>query len=287
MLLSLTLDDKDGNPVTLSDAAGNVGLVEVQGLIGIGPPRDSRRVRPQSHGAIDETRFEDGRLIALVLEAAGPTYEAAIVNFRAVTAALLDTWESGPALLKWTEGTTGAQLQRLVRLASDVSPPIQDNAARFLFSVQLFAEDPCAYAQAATTTSGLLSGGGGGLVAPIVFPVVFSQSFAGTLSINNMGNRKAPLVLRVYGQCVNPSVLIVETGETITLSGTINLGDYVEIDTQTRTLLLNGVTSVGSLLDSASTRWFSAPRGISTLRLLANSYDTNASLTATYRSAYA
>lgn len=204
-----------------------------------------------------------------------------------MTAACMDTLEHGPALLKWTEGTTGNQLQRLVRLADAIDPPFQDVAARLLYSVQLFAEDPRAYSQTATVSSGLVSGGGGGLVFPIIWPVVFSASLAGALAILNAGSRKTPPLIRIYGQCVNPAIVLQETGERITLSGTINLGDYVEIDTQARTLMTNGVTNASAYLDSASTQWFELPRGVSTLRLTPSSFDTNSTLYVTYRSAFA
>lgn len=293
MLLSITLDDKDGTPVSLHSDSGNCAIVNANGLVGVGGLRESRRDRPQGHGGIDETRWESGRIVSLVLEVSGQgatledAQEAAYANARAVIAPMLDTLDYGPALLKWTEASTGNQLQRYVRLAGDIDPPIADHAARLMFPVQFFAEDPAAYTQAETTTGAALSGGAGGMVFPDPFPIVFSPDVAGALAINNVGNRKSPPTFRIYGACTNPRIILVETREMITLSGSVALGDYVELNTDTRTLMLNGVTNVGSMLDSANTQWFTLPRGVSTVRLLADSYDTNTSLTVLYRSAYA
>jgi hypothetical protein len=289
---SITLDDKDGNPVTLAGGTGSCELVEAHGLIGVASIRDSRRVLPQQHGGIDESKFEDGRLTALVLEVAGSGADLdaaqvnAFANFRTVTKPAFQTLKYGASLLKWTEGATGNRLQRRVKLADTIDPPINDIAARLLFQLQLYAEDPRAYDQVASTASSTISGGGGGLSTPIVLPITLSPSAGGTLAVNNAGTRETPPVFRIYGQCTDPVILLVNTGERITLTGTINLGDYVEIDTQARTLTLNGVTSVGGMLSPSNTRWFQIPEGSSTLRLLAASYDTSASLYVAYRSAY-
>lgn len=244
-------------------------------------------MRPQAPGALDETRWEDGKVIALEGEVSGETLEDAFDELRVITDACLETLDVGPALLKWTEGNTGNALQRRVRLASDLDPPIEEGAALLRYAVQFFAEDPRAYSQTESSGSSSISGGGGGMVLPDPFTITFDPSLGGIFAVNNAGNRPTPATFKVYGQCVDPIILLVDTGDRITLSGTINLGDYVEINTAERTVKLNGVTSRLDLLDSANTQWFELPKGTATLRMLASSNDANALLHAAYRSAYA
>ena len=75
-----------------------------------------------------------------------------------MVAPMLQTLDYAPALLKWTEGNTGLQLQRLVKLDSEIDPPIQGGASLFTFQVAFYAEDPRAYSQTPTTvTSSVVS----------------------------------------------------------------------------------------------------------------------------------
>src|ERR1035437_279235 len=125
MLTVVTLDDNTGTPVTLHQDAptGKRWLTSALGLRGVAGLRVNHRVRSQAHGGINETRFEDGRAITLVGEIMSQVgIEDAFNEFGLITAAMVQTLDSGPALLKWTEGATGNQLQRLVKLDGDLDP---------------------------------------------------------------------------------------------------------------------------------------------------------------------
>jgi hypothetical protein len=107
VLSSVTLDDGTGTPVALhtDTPTSQAVLVTAQGLVGIGPLRSSKRVRPSAHGGIDETRFEEGRGPALVGEVMSQVnIEDCLAVFRDLTRPMLETLDNGPALLKWTEG---------------------------------------------------------------------------------------------------------------------------------------------------------------------------------------
>jgi hypothetical protein len=110
VLSSVTLDDNTGTPVALhtDTPTSQAVLVSATGLVGIGPLRSSKRVRPSAHGGIDETRFEEGRGPAFVGEVMSTTnIEDCLAVFRALTRPMLETLDNGPALLKWTEGAGG------------------------------------------------------------------------------------------------------------------------------------------------------------------------------------
>src|SRR5262249_2707263 len=135
---------------TLHSDTSSCVLSSASGLFGVTGLRDSRRVRPQASGAVDETRWEDGRIISLSLEAWGrgvdrdAAHQDALANFREAVRPMLHTLRHGPALLKWTEAATGNELQRYVRLADTIDPPVTDLASRLRFLAQFFAEDPAA-----------------------------------------------------------------------------------------------------------------------------------------------
>ncbi len=130
-------------------------VAEATGLFGISPLRQSRRVRPQAHGSIDETKYGEGSLITLDGTVwSTVSIEAALEEFRKVSQVAQETLDYGPALLKWTEGVSGLKLQKLVRFADGFDPPFKEALAFIDYHAQFFAEDPRAYSQTLTTQVG-------------------------------------------------------------------------------------------------------------------------------------
>lgn len=294
MLSSLTLDDNTGTPVTLHlDApTGKRWLISAMGLRGIQGLRDSKRVRPQAHGGINETRYEDGRNITLVGEIMSTvSIEDAFAEFALVTAPMIQTLDDGPALLKWTEGATGNQLQRLVKLDGDLDPTFQEGQAILSYQAQFFSEDPRAYSQALTqvVSSGLRTSPGGKVI-PKILNYFFNPASGGVVAVTQAGNRPTPPVFRIHGTASNPWITRMSTGQKIQLLGTVSAPDYLEIDIQKRTIKLNGTSSQLSFLDSAHTSWameIPANPTSETYTLGANGFDSNAYLDIFYRSAFA
>jgi hypothetical protein len=117
VLSVVTLNDNTGTPVTLHQdtPTGKRWLASALGLRGIQNLRntttDGRRVRPQAHGGIVPTMFEDARQITLVGEIMSTvSIEDAFNEFDAVAAPMIQTLDSGPSLLQWTEGRGGINL---------------------------------------------------------------------------------------------------------------------------------------------------------------------------------
>jgi len=153
MLSKVTLANAAGEDVVIHEDTPTSRrlLIDAKGLVGVGPLRESKRVRPSAHGSINETSFEEGRTIQLTGEVwSQASIEAALEEFRKVVQPMLETLDNGPALLKWTEGSTGLKKQMLVTLDSEVEPTLAE-AQQFLnYPVSFFAEDPRAYSQAET-----------------------------------------------------------------------------------------------------------------------------------------
>lgn len=205
---------------------------------------------------------------------------------------MLETLDNGPALMKWTEGVTGNQLQQLVKLDSDCEPTLEEAAAFLSYPVSFFAEDPRAYSQAQTIAkSGKLSAGGGGLVFPAKFNWKFAASAGHTVTVKQLGNRPSPLVFRINGYIRNPAIIRASDNTGIYTTATVEDGSYLEIVAQTRELLMNGNTNEFSKIEAVKTWWTSlvAPPspGEEVFTLLGESYDSNAQLEVLYRSAYA
>lgn len=291
MLSLVTLDDSTGMPVVLhSDSeTSKRSLTSALGLRGIANLRTSERVRPQAHGGINQTRYEDGRTITLVGEIVSQvSIEDCFNEWAEVSAAIMQTLDSGPALLKWTEGETGNELQMLVSLYGDYEPTFSEGASIISYQAILFAEDPRAFSQTLTTeTSTPLSSLGGGLVLNAPFPWIFSSSGGGTVSFTNSGNRDTSPTFSISGQCVNPQIVLLETGQRISIDGTVDAGTSLVIDVANRTVELGDGTNRLNFYDSADSTWFNLPTGTSNLQLIAASFDSGAALTVTGRDAFA
>jgi hypothetical protein len=194
---------------------------------------------------------------------------------------------------EWTGNADGSMSvyapgkQRLIRLASEVDPPLEEAAALLRYGAQFYAEDPRAYSQnLRTVASTALSTSGGGKTYRVTYPRTYTASGGGLLSYFNSGTRPTPPVFRVYGLCVNPTIVCLTTGEMITLSGTVPAGAYLEVDVAARSLKMGGTVNQAGFLDAANTVWMEAPTGASSWQLLADSFDGTARLDLLARSAY-
>jgi len=282
----ISLNDAAGTAVYLHSTS-NRHIYRAVGLTGVQSPRQNIRVRPTGHGQINGTRWTDGRLITLEGRVTVPSSAAdTFSEFRTLAGAMLETLDTGAALLKWTEAG-GLAFQAAVKLYGEVEPAVEVGPNILAYQVQLLAEDPRAYSQTqSTSTGGTLSVSAGGMTFPRTIPITFAASSGGTAAVNNTGNRPTPPIFRVYGRIVNPQILLVGTTYRIALTGTISAGDYVEIDVASRTVKLNGSSNQLNFLDAANTTWFELPRGTSTIQLLAGDFDTVARCDVIWRSAF-
>lgn len=151
---------------------------------------------------------------------------------------------------------------------------------------QLLATDPRLYGE--TLESSLVS------AAPDSVPgASFNQTFdlsfgggvaPGSVTVSNGGNYDAPATYRITGPVTDPAVTNNTTGQAFSLTTTLTAGNYVDIDTATRTVLYNGATNYYSKLDAGSDLFDLVP-GANELRLTRTGADA-ATLTVFHRSTF-
>lgn len=175
----------------------------------------------------------------------------------------------------------GESLQCAVRLGGATTFH-KTHPHRAEWSFSLYAPDPRRYSsteQSATTTSYVASAG---LGFPWAFPLSFGGlGSQGRLSVTNNGDIPTGARLRINGACVNPSIVLVETGERLALIDSISDEVLIDTNTTSRSVLRNG-SPYEYVLTSDST-FFQLPKGTSTLLFLAAS--GSPVLTATWRDA--
>lgn len=243
--------------------------------------------READHGSWASPVYLSSRPITLggtILAPSQALLEAAMDQLRAaagLTDTLLTVWETTPK-------------QAVVRRSG--KPLIQyltDTKASF--SVLVTAADPRRYSTTLSTDTKALPSTSGGLTYPATFPVTFSATaVAGSILAVNAGNADTRPVLTITGPVVAPSVSALYADGTVRqLIYSLDLasGDVLTIDTDARTVLLNGDVSRRRFL-TVSAGWPTIPAAVNgtpgavTYQFQSSTYNATTRLTATWRSAW-
>lgn len=151
--------------------------------------------------------------------------------------------------------------------------------------VKIFAEDPRLYASVATSVNIPFSAGAS---TGFGFDLGFSFGFGGSSGtdgafVNNLGNRPTPPTFTISGPCSNPTIRDDTYGHVLQFSVELVTGETLVIDTQYRTVRLNGTLNRRNVLTNSD--WFFLEPGQTFLRYNAIT-GTGSSLTVTFRSAW-
>lgn len=107
--------------------------------------------------------------------------------------------------------------------------------------------------------------------------------------VTNLGNAEEYPLLRVYGPCTNPVIINDTQGKRLTFTSlTINVGEFLEIDTRYKTIRYQGLASDSrySNLDFTATQWWTLSPGINALRFIPATYSAGTNLEVTHYDAY-
>ncbi|NDB19072.1 MAG: hypothetical protein EB027_07435 [Actinobacteria bacterium] len=286
MISSITLSTATGNVTLHSTAAGsNAVVTRAEGLQGTPPVRNLVTQRSQASGGFVRSRFTDTRSVVLEGEVLGTSIENAFDNFDVIAAAMYDSI-STERTLKWRRDSSGELLQAGVRL-SDFQPlTLTDGAAWIKYQATFTCPDPRVYSQTLTTGTGAaLSAAAGGKTYNYTYTRGYNPSSGGNVSYTNSGSVPTPPIIRIYGYCTSPQVVLTDDTRLI-FTGEVGDGDYLEVDCANRTVKLNGSTSRLNLLDPVNSTFFALPVGTGTVQMVASNFNANARADLIYRPAF-
>jgi hypothetical protein len=259
-------------------------VVAVDGLDGLPELRTSDTVRPSDHGMFAGRDLAAGRTIELTLEIYGATDGAFRTNVDALGVATLLRDDELALAFKLPGFTDDRQVFCRPRRRS---LPLDLNYSSRLAPaiVQFFATDPRIYAATETVLGVGLPAASGGLAWPLVWPLSWGTATSGTVSADNAGTFPTRPVVRFDGPLTGASIENVTAGKTFRFktSFVIAAGEYVEVDFNDHTVLLNGTASRYSQVASNSQWWEIAP-GANEVRLGGVSGSGTADIT--FRSAW-
>jgi len=120
----------------------------------------------------------------------------------------------------------------------------------------------------------------GGATAGRTYSLTFSRTYPpsaaiGSGTVNNAGNTDAYPLIRIYGPATEPALDNDTQGKSLAFVGlTLAAGEFLEIDTRTKTILLNGdpANSRYDKLSYPASEWWSLSPGDNLIRFHPTTY---------------
>jgi hypothetical protein len=103
-------------------------------------------------------------------------------------------------------------------------------------------------------------------------------------TVYNYGNTTTYPTITIVGGCTNPSITDQTTGQVLSFNTTLTASDVLTIDTDTRQVLLNGLSARNLMSNSSS--WFSFPSGGTTVSFIATASTIDTTCVVSWADAY-
>ncbi|MFF0144633.1 Phage tail protein [Amycolatopsis sulphurea] len=243
-----------------------LSLVAVDGLLDTPGLRTSDQVALARHGEVGGPDYLGSRTVSLTIEVYGrdaTEFDAALAD---VMAAFSPALPDAPFTF-WFPGVAGGGRRfvsaRVRKRAIPVNVEYSNHLA--MVTAELYCPSPI------IVTPELLSGRtslanpdspGGGTRTPFRFPIRFGRAAErGIVRVLNDGNFIAYPKFTVRGAVADPQIVNRRTGEALTLSYALLRDEWLDVDTYTHEVLLNGVAP-RFLTSGTGNTWLTCPPGL-------------------------
>lgn len=175
------------------------------------------------------------------------------------------------------------------RIVGDVDAHEARTGWMAIGACQFEALDPRTYGDDEHTASTPRVQPGSGFSVPFTPPFSLGAAVGGTINATNDGNTAGPWTARLDGPLTYPEISHLESGRRLSLDLTANggvtlgTGEWLDFDSQSRSILLNGTTDRRTQL-TIDSDWWSLLPGANTFTLAAD--DGTGELTVSWRDTY-
>jgi hypothetical protein len=268
--------DQYGTKVLITDDNG--GSSDSDGLKGWAGGVDTTGTitqRSADHGGWADVAYMVPRSIEIDLRLMGASFRHVSASIDALTAAVpLNELDELIVV------DHGVALRALVRQAGEAL--FTQKGAQATGSILLTAPDPRRYDPSETILSANLPSTIGGLSLPITLPFSVAATVAsGVLTATNSGNTNTRPTFVVSGPCPPFRIVLLATGATLSFAESLIAGQSLTIDTDTQAAQLDDGT-----YRTVTGSWFEYVPGDNNVAFQADSYDPDALLQSTHRSAW-
>lgn len=157
-------------------------------------------------------------------------------------------------------------------------------AGRVKVEAGFVALDPTIYSDDEAMVSLSLPVDSGGLTLPFTLATAINATLSSTQRIvTNEGKAQTTWTAVLTGPAVNPRLINFTTGDEFRLGLTLGVGEFVTLDSSTRSVLLGGTVSRRGVL---SGHWWQLDPGDNLITWFSDTFDVNASFEITYRHAW-
>ena len=261
-------------------------IAEIEGLLDLPDITSADTMRLRRHGLRAGDDFAQGRTITVTVEV---TSTDTVTFNEAIDQLMLASTPGGNPipLVFQIPGVAGSGKRAVWCRPRQRSLPI---GREFYYElplavIEFYSVDPRIESSVLGTDSTTLPTAGGGLnfnaTAPFTFGAV---SVGGTLNLANDGNFDASPDIVITGPVTNPSIESITQDKTLSFAITLAVGETLVIDTEQRTVMLNGTASRYSTLDTDA-EWFTLQPGNNEVRFQAAT-TTAATMQISWRSAW-
>jgi hypothetical protein len=260
-------------------------ILNVDGLDALPAIRNQDDNRGYQDGMFTGRDFLSGRSIIMQIQVLTGSYgslQAALQDFYAN----IIPQQQGTGVLQFQ--IPGRSLQRVDARVRRRSAPINPDYTygKALVNIEFFCPSPLYFDDTLKSTDLYNGTTIQGRTYNRVYNLVYGSGSQGNNLITNNGYATAYPLITITGPANVPTVQDITTGQFLKINYNLVISDTLVIDTNLRTVTINGVNR-RALLDNSSS-WFNAPPGTSfyTFTATAGSTGTGTSCVVTWRNAY-
>ncbi len=186
-------------------------------------------------------------------------------------------------------------ISRQVQVLQSVSAPLVKWAGvnMLRFTIGLTSLDPYLYGLDPVSATTRMPQSSGGMTFPYGFepygtsvsPWMWGEEIiSGNVTLSNVGTAPSPVMIRIDGPVVDPTVLHAGSGHVMAFDLSLGVGHYVTVNGVTHEILIDGTDPARGRV--VRREWSQADPGLNVWAFSASEYSSTASMTVSFYPAY-